>query len=265
MTPLLTIAQGDASRISEPRRMLARSEEEWRALWALHAGPEAPSPALDFAQVMAAAAFAGERPSAGHSIHISAVPAADGDIHLVASERAPGPGIAAAAMITSPFHIVAVSRDAGEVSWDDPAARPIPPASPPRSAPIVQSRAAAGETLTTGMDPRTASALAYLAGPFSGALILFAESRHPGVRFHAWQSILALGGLGLAVIVLYVLASIALFVSAGAVSAIFYGSYVIWAVVAVVWVLCLWKALSGERWKLPLAGQYAERLANRHS
>jgi uncharacterized membrane protein len=25
--------------------------------------------------------------------------------------------------------------------------------------------------------------------------------------------------------------------------------------------LCLWKAMRGERWKLPLAGGYAERLA----
>ena len=44
MTPLLTIAQGDASGVSEPRRMIARTEEEWRMLWALHAGPDTASP-----------------------------------------------------------------------------------------------------------------------------------------------------------------------------------------------------------------------------
>jgi uncharacterized membrane protein len=36
---------------------------------------------------------------------------------------------------------------------------------------------------------------------------------------------------------------------------------VIWIVLAIVWGICLWKALSGERWKLPLAGDFAERLA----
>jgi uncharacterized membrane protein len=38
---------------------------------------------------------------------------------------------------------------------------------------------------------------------------------------------------------------------------------VIWIVLVIVWALCLWKALSGERWKLPLAGDYAERLLRR--
>ncbi len=63
------------------------------------------------------------------------------------------------------------------------------------------------EPSSTGLEPRTASALAYLAGPFSGALILFAESTNQDVRFHAWQSIVALGGLGLAVLASYLLAT----------------------------------------------------------
>ena len=115
---------------------------------------------------------------------------------------------------------------------------------------------------STGLDPRTASALAYLAGPFSGALILFAESTNQHVRFHAWQSIVALGGLGLAVLASYIFASIALFVSATAVSALVWIATAIWVVLVVVWALCLWKALSGERWKLPLAGDCAERRAD---
>jgi len=115
-------------------------------------------------------------------------------------------------------------------------------------------------TSSTGLDPRTAAALAYLAGPFSGALILFAESRNQDVRFHAWQSIVSLGGLGIAVLTSYLLAFIALFVSATVVTLMVVVSYVIWSVLVVVWALCLWKALSGGRWKLPLAGDYADRL-----
>jgi uncharacterized membrane protein len=117
-----------------------------------------------------------------------------------------------------------------------------------------------GSASSTGLHPRTASGLAYLAGPFSGALILLAESRSSDVRFHAWQSILGLGGLGLAVIVAYVLAFFALFESAAAVSVMIAVATVLWVVLLVVWAICLWKAFSGERWKLPLAGNYADRL-----
>jgi len=107
--------------------------------------------------------------------------------------------------------------------------------------------------------PRTASALAYLAGPFSGALILLAETSNEGVRFHAWQSIVGLGGLTLAVILSYVLGIVALFISATAVSVMFGVATVIWIVLLIAWAICLWKAVTGQRWHLPLAGEYAER------
>ncbi|HYT73550.1 MAG TPA: hypothetical protein VEL79_02275 [Vicinamibacterales bacterium] len=118
---------------------------------------------------------------------------------------------------------------------------------------------------STGLHPRTASALAYLAGPFSGALILLAESTSDDVRFHAWQSIIGLGGLGLAVVASYVLAFAALFVSAAAVSLMIGVATVIWIVLLIVWAICLWKTCSSERWKLPLAGDYAERRLRRSS
>ena len=116
---------------------------------------------------------------------------------------------------------------------------------------------------STGLDPRTASTLAYLAGPFSGALILLAESRNTDVRFHAWQSVLGLGGLGVAVMLAYLLAATALFVSAAAVSVMVGVATVLWVVLLAVWALCLWKARAGGRWPLPLVGHPAERLASR--
>ena len=50
---------------------------------------------------------------------------------------------------------------------------------------------------STGLDPNLAAALAYLAGPFSGLLHLLVERANDFVRFHAWQAIIGLGGLGL--------------------------------------------------------------------
>jgi uncharacterized membrane protein len=269
-----TIARGDASRVTEPRRILARTDDEWRALWAIHAGPEAAAPPVDLSRVVVAAAFAGEKPSAGYCIEISAADHADDPVSPAANRghrdrgtrlavfaRGPARDEAAAAILTSPFHIVAVDRGAGEITWaDESASREARGASSEKPDDRASRLAPRASISSTGLEPRTASALAYLAGPFSGALVLLAESTNDDVRFHAWQSIVGLGGLGLAVIASYILAVVALFISATAVSLMVGVAYVIWIVLAIVWVLCLWKAWSGGRWKLPLAGDYAERL-----
>jgi uncharacterized membrane protein len=114
---------------------------------------------------------------------------------------------------------------------------------------------------STGLDPRTAAALAYLAGPFSGALVLWAERANHDVRFHAWQSVVALGGLILAVILCGTLAVLGLFVSATVMLVMLRVATLLTLVLAVVWALCLWKAFTGGRWKLPLAGAVASRRA----
>jgi uncharacterized membrane protein len=116
---------------------------------------------------------------------------------------------------------------------------------------------------STGLSPRVAAMLAYLAGPFSGTLILLAESRNDDVRFHAWQSILGLGGLGIAILLSYLLGIFALFVSAGAVTVMVAVATVLWVVLLLAWLICLFKAYSGQRWQLPLAGAYAERFTAR--
>ena len=257
MSTLTTIARGDASHVTEPRRDIARTDDEWRALWAIHAGPGAAAPAVDMGASIVAAAFAGEKPTAGYSIEITAD---DRDpVRLAVQETAAPPGGVLAQVITSPFHIVSVPRGAGEVTWGSGIrdqgsgiGKASARSSDPRS-PIPDPRS------STGLEPQTASALAYLAGPFSGALILFTESANPDVRFHAWQSIIGLGGLGLAILASYVLAFVALFVSATMVSVMVSVAYVIWIVLAIAWLICLWKAWSGERWKLPIVGDYAER------
>jgi uncharacterized membrane protein len=115
-------------------------------------------------------------------------------------------------------------------------------------------------TSTSGLDQQTASALAYLAGPLSGILLLIAERANRTVRFHAWQSILGLGGVWTVGCVLYVLAFGALFVSANAFRALLWLAILVWAGLIVLWVVCVLKAYKGERFRLPLVSDYAERL-----
>lgn len=114
---------------------------------------------------------------------------------------------------------------------------------------------------STGLDPRTAAALAYLAGPFSGALVLWVETANRDVRFHAWQSIAGLGALVLAVILSGTIAVLGLFVSATVMLMMLRVATLLTIVLAIVWAVCLWKAFAGGRWKLPLAGNFAERRA----
>jgi len=119
------------------------------------------------------------------------------------------------------------------------------------------------EPSTTGLDPHVAATLAYLAGPLSGVLVLMAERTNSYVRFHAWQSILGLGGLGVLVGLLLIVAFAAVIVSATAFRALLVASWICWALWVVCWAMCLVKAFTRRRWKLPIAGEYAERLAAR--
>ena len=121
------------------------------------------------------------------------------------------------------------------------------------------------EPSTTGLSAHVAAALAYLAGPFSGILVLLAERTNSYVRFHAWQAVIGLGGLGLVVVALWLSAFASVIVSATAFRVLIRltaGLAVGWVIV---WALCIVKAFTRRRWKLPIAGRYAERLATTRS
>lgn len=122
-----------------------------------------------------------------------------------------------------------------------------------------------GVPSSTGLDPSIAAALAYLAGPFSGIVILLAEKTNRYVRFHAWQSIIGLGGLAGVVVGLLFLAFVALLLFS---PVAFTWLYRLAAVAAIAWVVawafCLVKAFTGAAWKLPYAGNLAEARARRN-
>src|SRR5262249_7739013 len=111
---LTTIARGDGSLIAEPHRTIVGDADSWRALWAAHAGPAVAAPEVDFRNLIVAAAFAGERPSAGYRVEI--VPgAADSLVEVI--EHRPDPGMASAQIIVTPYHIVSMPRGEGDVRF----------------------------------------------------------------------------------------------------------------------------------------------------
>ena len=115
----------------------------------------------------------------------------------------------------------------------------------------------------TGLEPQFAAALAYLAGPFSGAVILMAERSNRFVLFHAWQAIIGLGGLGVLAVSLLVLAFMGLFVSTYAFTAFYWLAGLTTITWLVAWAVCLVKAFVGSAWRMPVAGRYAEERALR--
>ncbi len=112
---------------------------------------------------------------------------------------------------------------------------------------------------TAGLQENVAGLLCYLFGWITG-LVFFVIDKRPYVRFHAAQSIVTFGGLHLLQIILggWILGRgvfhWGLF-GMGAVSGL------IGLVTFVLWILLMVKAYQGVRFKVPLAGDIAEKLA----
>lgn len=102
---------------------------------------------------------------------------------------------------------------------------------------------------SSGMDENLAGAIAYALGWITGVLFLVTEPTNKFVRFHALQSVIVFGAL-----------SIAWFV---AMSIPFLGWLIAFVIIpplgAILWLLLMFKAYQGERYKLPVAGDMAEQ------
>lgn len=91
-------------------------------------------------------------------------------------------------------------------------------------------------------------AVAYLLGFITGIILLVIEKKNSFVRFHAMQSTIFFGGLfivniGLGFIpLLGWLAGLVLSLTA-----------------FIFWIILMWKAFQGEKYKLPVVGDFAEQ------
>jgi len=111
----------------------------------------------------------------------------------------------------------------------------------------------------SGLSDNAVGAIAYLTPvPAVAFLVLVPYKKSSYVRFHAWQSIfLTLA----AVIVSYLLDF--LFEFGGIVGARLFVplTWIVLLFWLLVWILCVFKALSGKRFKLPIVGGLADRQA----
>jgi uncharacterized membrane protein len=105
---------------------------------------------------------------------------------------------------------------------------------------------------STGLDEKVAGALCYFGLFVTGIFFLVVEKQNDFVRFHAMQSTLVFVGLFVLSFVVRIVPLLGMFVSA-----------LLYLSVVAVWALCMLKAFQGERYKLPVFGDLAERqLAN---
>ena len=99
-----------------------------------------------------------------------------------------------------------------------------------------------------GLEPRFAAALSYLGGALTGILFLIIEKQNRFVRFHAMQSTITFLGV---VVVHFVLRGVPV------IGPVLTFAFVVGIVV--LWVVLIVKAFSGERYKLPYIGEWAEQ------
>lgn len=257
-----TLARGDDSRLVEARRFLIRDRQAFAAVWAAHAGPDAQVPTVDFESRMVAAVFAGERPTPGYAIEVTGTAREGADLVVLVEERQPDPRQVAAQIVMSPYHIASLPRDDGAVRFNipDPGGqhtivfKPIGSSAARPAASRGPATAGHAPSPFTGLTPRVAGTIAYLAGPLSGALLLATEKEDRFVRFHAWQAVVGLGLLGAGAVACLGLAFVMLIVSPTAFWVFLWLAALMGVVYIGAWILCLTHAWKGHRWRLPIVG-----------
>ena len=101
---------------------------------------------------------------------------------------------------------------------------------------------------STGLEENVAGLLCYVLGWVSGLVFILIEKENKFVRFHAMQSIIVFGVLTVARIILAWIPIIGWIL--GIIIGI--GAFVLWIILMI-------KAYQGEKYKLPWAGNLAEK------
>ena len=100
----------------------------------------------------------------------------------------------------------------------------------------------------SGLEQNVAGALSYSVGWVTGLLFFATEPQNGFVRFHAMQSMIVFGAACIAFLICLSVPFLGWILSIF----IFYGS-------AALWLVLMFKAYQGERFKLPFVGDIAEQ------
>jgi len=110
------------------------------------------------------------------------------------------------------------------------------------------------EKTSTGLEANVAGLLCYVLGWVSGLVFILIEKENKFVRFHAVQSIVTFGSITVVSVVFSILAIIPYI---GLVFGII--NWIIGLLAFVLWIVLMVKAYQGATYKLPWAGNIAEK------
>ena len=115
---------------------------------------------------------------------------------------------------------------------------------------------------STGMSANIAGLLCYVLGWVTGIIFVVREKKSTFVKFHAWQSIMTFGVLTVAFLILLI--SIYLIGISG------WGAIFVILIIAaigvlnfILWIILMIQAGTGKMWKVPWAGDWAEKQASK--
>lgn len=104
------------------------------------------------------------------------------------------------------------------------------------------------EKTETGLEPNIAGLLCYILGWVTGIIFLILEKQNEFVRFHAIQSIVVFGAITIVELIFGWIPVIGWILD-----------YIIGVVAFILWIILMFKAYQGQRYKLPWAGDFAEK------
>ena len=117
---------------------------------------------------------------------------------------------------------------------------------------------------STGLAPRTAATLAYSAWWITGLIFWLLEREDRFVRFHAAQAITAFGAIALLIILFGGLAGASLSFLPAAFTPLLLAAFVTWLGGLALWLMAMWKAASGDAFRIPLAADWADKLNRKY-
>ena len=103
----------------------------------------------------------------------------------------------------------------------------------------------------SGLDPNVAAALSYALGWVTGLVFLLTEPHDKFVRFHALQSTIVFAALSVVCVLLQMIPLLGMLVTV----------FLVIPASAVLWLILMFKAYQGERFRLPVIGDMAEQRA----
>jgi len=111
---------------------------------------------------------------------------------------------------------------------------------------------------TVGMSPNVAGLLCYVLFWVTGIIFVVLEKKSTFVKFHAWQSIMTFGALDVLVLIFALLRLIPF------VGLVFLVLMILVLIARfVLWIILIIQAGSGKMWKVPGAGDWAEKQASK--